>query len=89
MKTCDKVTIYKIVTDTADVCFHGYTTTSLASRLTSLKREADNPKCQAPVYQFIKNFGKENVKIVHVETLSCVTLDEVRGRLSEYGKLEG
>ncbi len=65
--------------------FTGYTTTSLASRLTSLKCEADNPKCQAPVYKFIKKFGKENVEIVSAETLSCITLDEVRGRLSEYG----
>ena len=84
MKTYDKVTIYRVTNDSEDTCFHGYTTTSLASRLASLKREADNPRYTTPVHQYINKLGKEHVRIIHVSTLSSVTLDEVKARLVEF-----
>ena len=84
MRTYEKVSLYRITNDIDDARFHGYTTTSISSRLSSLKREAaECPKYTSPVHVHINKLGKEHFKITHVATLGSVTLDEVRARLAE------
>ena len=69
--------IYKLCADNSDFFYIGSTTSTLSKRLNGHRNDAKNTIRSAPVQKWIREIGKENVKIILIEKVSCVDKDEL------------
>ncbi len=83
MRTYDSMTVYKVCNDLDDNTFFGFTSSSVSSRMATLRRELLDPRYTSELHKHMRSLGKDHSKIMFVEAVANCTIDEDKERIAE------
>ena len=75
------MTVYKVYNDPDDNLLFGFTSSSVSSRMATLRRELLDPRYTSELHQHMRSLGKHHFNILFAEAVTNCTMEEVKARI--------